>query len=360
VREATEGTAVAPPYWVRLERRGSLLTGSQSPDGVTWTTIGTMTLSQPTVYVGLAVASSDDTQATTGVIDNVAVTVPAANQVPAVSLTAPANGATFTAPATMTVSATASDSDGTIATVEFYAGPTLIGTDNTSPYSVTWSNVPAGSYQVTAVARDNNGATTTSTARSITVTAAANQVPNVSLTSPADGATFTTGATVTLTATASDADGSVTVVEFYRDGTTLIGSDTTSPYGVTWSNVPAGSYQLTAVARDNTSGMTVSSTSSITVNDAGAPSRAVFSASADHDSNVDYYVVEIFPQGANPNSANPVATQNIGKPPVVGGECDADIRTMIQALSPGSYIATVTAFNTDGSARSTASAPFTR
>ena len=71
-----------------------------------------MTLSQPTVYVGLAVASADDTQVTTGVADNVAVTVPAANQVPAVSLTAPANGATFTAPATMTVSATASDSDG--------------------------------------------------------------------------------------------------------------------------------------------------------------------------------------------------------------------------------------------------------
>jgi hypothetical protein len=182
----------------------------------------------------------------------------------------------------------------------------------------------------------------------------------VSLTSPANGATFTAPATITLLATASDADGTITAVEFYRGGTIQLGADTTSPYSVTWNNVPAGSYQLTAVARDNTSGMTVSSTITITVNDPAVPSRAVFNASADHNTNVDYYVVEIFPAGADPESANAVAAQNIGKPPLVGGECEADIRAMIQSLSPGSYIATVTAFNGNGSTRSVASAPFTR
>src|SRR5204862_1935832 len=98
------------------------------------------------------------------------ITVTAANQAPTVSLTAPANGATFTAPATITGSANASDSDGTVAKVDFFAGSTLIGTDTTSPYSITWSNVAAGSYSLTAVATDDDGATTTSAARTITVT----------------------------------------------------------------------------------------------------------------------------------------------------------------------------------------------
>jgi hypothetical protein len=45
---------------------------------------------------------------------------------------------------------------------------------------------------------------------------------------------------------------------------------------------------------------------------------------------------------------------------VVSGECEADIRSMIQSLAPGTYIATVTAFNGQGSAQSTDSAAFTR
>ena len=53
------------------------MTGSQSSDGVTWATISTMTLSAPTLYVGLAVGERDCSTLTTGVFDNVAVTVPA-------------------------------------------------------------------------------------------------------------------------------------------------------------------------------------------------------------------------------------------------------------------------------------------
>jgi hypothetical protein len=357
VQVTSPGTAVATPYWVRLERRGSQVTASQSGDGLTWETIGTMTISRPTIFVGLAVASGDVNQLATGVLDNVFIGPPAVNQPPAVTLTAPADGASFTAPATITLAATASDTDGAIATVEFYAGATLIGTDNTSPYSVTWNSVPAGMYALTAVARDNSSATTTSAARTITVTAP-NQPPAVSLTAPANAATFTAPATITVSATASDPDGTVTTVEFYADQT-LIGADPTSPYSVTWNSVPPGSYQLTAVARDEDGGMTVSASRVVTVNDAQMPGRALFTASGNHDSAVDYYVIEVFPQGADPNGANAVAAQNIGKPPVVNGECEADVRNMIQSLTPGSYIATVTAFGSAGSARS-APAPFTR
>src|SRR5204862_118966 len=137
-------------------------------DGTTWTAVGSMTLTTSSMLVGLAVSSDDPNLTATHVLDNVTVSL-AVNQPPAVSLTAPANGTTFTAPATITVSATASDTDGTISKVDFFAGTTLIGTDTTSPYSISWSNVGAGTYSVTAVATDNGGATTTSAARTITV-----------------------------------------------------------------------------------------------------------------------------------------------------------------------------------------------
>ena len=143
------------------------------------------------------------------------------------TLTAPANGATFTAPASVTLSATASDSDGTISKVEFYNGTTLLSSDTTSPYSFTWSSVAAGTYTVKAIAYDNSGASTSSTTATITVSGAANKPPTVTLTAPANGATFTAPASVTLSATASDSDGTVSKVEFYN-GTTLLGTDTTS------------------------------------------------------------------------------------------------------------------------------------
>jgi len=92
------------------------------------------------------------------------------NQAPTVSITSPANNATFTAPAALSVSSNAADSDGSITQVDFYNGTTLLGTDNTAPYSYTWSNVSAGSFSITARATDNGGAVATSSAVNVTVT----------------------------------------------------------------------------------------------------------------------------------------------------------------------------------------------
>ena len=94
------------------------------------------------------------------------------NVSPTVSITAPANGATYTAPASVTINANASDSDGTITSVAFYQGATLLNTDTTSPYSYAWTGVAQGSYSLTAKATDNGGAQTTSAAIGITVNAA--------------------------------------------------------------------------------------------------------------------------------------------------------------------------------------------
>ena len=77
-------------------------------------------------------------------------------------LTSPANGASYFAPASVPLAATASDVDGSVAQVAFYNGSTLIGIDTTSPYTFSWTGVAAGDYNVTAVATDDRGATTTS------------------------------------------------------------------------------------------------------------------------------------------------------------------------------------------------------
>lgn len=88
------------------------------------------------------------------------------NQPPTVSASAPANA---TLGGAVSLGATASDSDGSVAKVEFFAGSTLLGTDTTSPYGLSWTASAAGSYQVTAKATDNLGASATSAAVTITV-----------------------------------------------------------------------------------------------------------------------------------------------------------------------------------------------
>jgi hypothetical protein len=191
------------------------------------------------------------------------------NTAPTVSLTSPANNATFTAPASIGLVASASDSDGTISRVEFFAGTTLLGTELYSPYNITWSSVPAGTYTLTAKATDNAGATTTSSPITVIVNAGGNAAPAVSLTSPANNATFTAPASINLVASASDSDGTISRVEFFA-GTTLLGTELYSPYNITWSSVPAGTYTLTAKARDNLGKTSTSSPITVKVN-SGAP-----------------------------------------------------------------------------------------
>src|SRR5262245_32549461 len=88
--------------------------------------------------------------------------------------------------------------------------------------------------------------------------------PTVTLTSPFNNANFIAGATIRLSANASDSDGSVSKVEFYQ-GAVKLGTVTSSPYNYDWLNVPAGSYVLTAVATDNNSEVTTSAAINISV-----------------------------------------------------------------------------------------------
>ncbi len=123
----------------------------------------------------------------TGVIDDyftIRKEIPA-NAPPSVSLTSPAQNATFTAPASVTITAAASDADGTVQKVDFYANGQLLVSRTVAPWTYVWSNVPAGSYSLTAVATDNSGASTTSAPVAITVTGVAAPASPSSLTASA-------------------------------------------------------------------------------------------------------------------------------------------------------------------------------
>lgn len=91
-----------------------------------------------------------------------------ANTPPSVALTSPAAGSTYLAPATMAVTASASDPDG-IMRVDFYSGSQLLGGTTKSPYSVTWTGASAGTYSLTAKATDSLGLSRTSAPVSISV-----------------------------------------------------------------------------------------------------------------------------------------------------------------------------------------------
>jgi uncharacterized repeat protein (TIGR01451 family) len=187
----------------------------------------------------------------------VSVTV---DSTPMISITSPANGAVLNT-TSVTISASASDSDGSVSKVEFFQGSVKLGEITSAPFDLVWSNVVGGNYSLTAVATDNLGRTTVSSPVGITV----NNPPNVSITTSSTQDVPTAPAQITIDADARDADGTISKVEFYQ-GTTLLASDVTSPYNYTWSNVGAGNYSVTAKATDSLGAVTTSNVVSILVN----------------------------------------------------------------------------------------------
>jgi calcineurin-like phosphoesterase family protein/Big-like domain-containing protein/purple acid phosphatase-like protein/lectin family protein/Calx-beta domain-containing protein len=95
--------------------------------------------------------------------DNVEVIPAPPNNPPTIALTTPAPDASFLPPVDITLSANAADADG-IRQVEFFAGQELLGISHQPPYLLVWSNVPPGEYVLTAIARDNRGFSSVSTA----------------------------------------------------------------------------------------------------------------------------------------------------------------------------------------------------
>ncbi|WP_415830620.1 Ig-like domain-containing protein, partial [Gillisia limnaea] len=181
-------------------------------------------------YALTAKATDDKLAETTSETITIVVTDPA-NVAPAVAITAPLNNASFTSPASINITATASDSDGTVSKVEFYQGTIKLGEDldGSDGWSFDWNNVTPGNYALTAKATDDKLAETTSETITIVVGDPVNVAPAVAITAPLNNASFTSPAAITIDATASDSDGTISKVEFFQ-GTTKLGEDLSSPY----------------------------------------------------------------------------------------------------------------------------------
>lgn len=89
-------------------------------------------------------------------LDNLSIAVPI-GQTPVATLTAPANGSVWYLGDTINLTATASDSDGSVTKVEFYQDAIKLGEDTTNPYEYAWTGFAAGDYSLTARATDNDG-----------------------------------------------------------------------------------------------------------------------------------------------------------------------------------------------------------
>ncbi len=189
------------------------------------------------------------------------------NNLPTVSITSPAENASFEGFTNVTFTSSASDNGGSIAKVEYYNGTTKLGQATAAPYSFTTNQLDAGTYSITARATDNLGGVTVSAAVSIRLTpptSVVNKAPTVRLSSPVSGTNVNAPASISIAADASDEDGTIAKVEFYNGGTKL-GEDASAPYTYTWTGVGAGTYTITAKAFDNKNLSTTSSGVSVIV-----------------------------------------------------------------------------------------------
>ncbi len=181
---------------------------------------------------------------------------------PTVALTSPASSASFVAGTAVSVMASATDADGTVASVQFFANGTSIGTDTSAPYELSWTPATAGSYALTAKAVDNTGLETTSAPVAITVTAPV-QAPVIT---SAATATATVGTAYTFQVTASNSPTSFAATGL-PTGLTL----TTATGAISGTPTTAGTYPVSLTAA-NGGGTSAAATLTITVSAAtGAP-----------------------------------------------------------------------------------------
>jgi hypothetical protein len=201
----------------------------------------------------------------------------AGNAAPITNLSIP--GASYLPTATVPVTATASDPDGSINRVEFYRNNSLLTVMTAEPYTFGLGGLAVGSYTFRARAYDNLGVYTDSPTIPIVV----NTPPVVSITAPA---VINTPASFNLQATATDADGNLSKVEFYQ-GTTLLGEDTSSPYSWPLSDVTWGTYAYTAKAYDALGAVVTSNAVNVVVNQPPTVSLAASSVNGGYSAPAD-------------------------------------------------------------------------
>lgn len=210
-------------------------------------------------YTVKVVAEDSNGDITTSSSRTVAVTV---NKPPSVGLTSPTSNQSSYRGTGITLAASASDTDGRVTKVAFYANGSLVSSDSTSPFGITWRPTALGNYTLYAVATDEDGRQTTSTTRRYTIL---NNAPSVTITSPGNGGEIEGNTPVSLKANASDLDGSISSVEF-RINDFLLNRDTKAPYEFSWTPTIIGTYTLKVLATDNDGAQKTSSSHTLNVN----------------------------------------------------------------------------------------------
>jgi hypothetical protein len=222
-----------------------LATDTTAPYSYTWSGVPAGS------YQLRATAFDADGGSTSSSIASVTVGT-SSNQPPTVSLTAPSSGATFAAPASITMTATAADPENRLARVEFFNGSTRLATDSAAPFSYTWTGVAAGSYQLQAIAFDADGRSASSSTATVTVGSTSSLTRRVAFTASADHATVTRyvmdvylstaviGVTLPLTSSDLGKPAPNSSNEIIVDRTTLLNSLLPGIYRITVSAVGAG------------------------------------------------------------------------------------------------------------------------
>ena len=271
------------PAWLRLKLAsgGVTLNGGAALAGAVEAPAGTVVINGNSRLAG-ALACDRLTVNGNGLLHLVA-----GNEPPTVLMTAPADGAALIAFTALTLTATASDPDGAISRVDFFNGQALLGAG--APVAgrggefafALLAGLPAGRYEFSARATDDQGATVVSAPVTVTVTAAPNAAPQVALTAPAAGVTVAANSPLTLAATAADADGIIARVEFLDgamklgDGIPTAGSPGTFTLAATFA--APGAHLLRARATDDKGASTDSPPVALAVL-ATLPYRADFEA----------------------------------------------------------------------------------
>jgi chitinase len=174
------------------------------------------------------------------------------NTPPAVRITSPSDNATFESGASVNISTETSDSDGTISGVHFYANDSLIGSDTSAPFGISWPEVRGGSYTLKAVATDDAGGVAISAPVRISVNPST-APPTCVLNTPANGSTYTSQSSIAFKATAAaNRDRTLATVEFF-DGTRSLRTYTSRSgiYEFNYGGLADGAYTFTVRCTDS-------------------------------------------------------------------------------------------------------------
>jgi len=153
---------VSAPYWVRLVRSGSTLTGYVSTTGTTWTLVGSDTISMAaSVYVGLPVTAHDNTLVTTATLAGVSLN--GGGTPPTTTTTVATTTTTSTTTSSTTSTSTTSSTSTTRSTTTTIPTTTTSSTSSTTMSTSTTSSSRTTSSAVTTSSTSTTSSSTTST-----------------------------------------------------------------------------------------------------------------------------------------------------------------------------------------------------